>query len=504
MRRSILAVAALLASTSAFAQTIDQSGADALAASLKRYVGQSAFDKKFMTVEVDGDAYRLGVDFSALVAAMPKGGSEKVTAAIGPYALRVKPRSDGTWDVAGPLAPDGSFEAEGPDGAQKAEWTIGNGSFTGVFDPALAYFSSASGSNDSIKMTTVAPTEKVDVTVGKGSFELTGKAGANGGVDISQKQTLADFVEVISGASEGGGPPLDIAVRSTKLDVVADGTGFRMPQMVDILAFAVENGDKEKFEAAQAQFKQLLNAALPFWDRLTGSYAFNEFSAGTPYGIFSADKFGFDLDMTGISKNGTINYAFSVAALKMPEGVAPAWSVPILPTDITMEFGGANLNLDGPARKFIEAMEISKDPPISDAVSEEIKVEFLATNPKMTLTETSIRNKDTEITINGEMTFPNEKPQLTATLEATGFDKLEAGLQAGAASDPSVQQIIPVVAMAKGFGTAMPDGKLQWIVEMAPDGSVKVNGTMLKGPDPVTPELPLDPNAPAPGVTNPQ
>ena len=56
MRRTLLVASLLFASTSAYAQTIDQQGADALAASLKRYFGQAAFNNKIVTVSPDGDA----------------------------------------------------------------------------------------------------------------------------------------------------------------------------------------------------------------------------------------------------------------------------------------------------------------------------------------------------------------------------------------------------------------------------------------------------------------
>lgn len=504
MRRTLLVASMLLASTSAFAQSVDQQGADALVASLKRYLGQTAFDKKVVTVGVDGDAYRLGFDFQALVGLFPKQADAKFD--IAPYALKLKPRADGAWDVAGDLAPNGSFEVKGPEGKpQKAEWSIVGGAFSGIFDPAISYFTSATGGNDLITFNVTEDKQVTNVTTGKGSFELAGKAGANGGVDITQTQTLTDFVETISGPAAEGLPDMAFTLRAPKLDVGATGAGFRIAQFFDILAFGVANSEEGKIKApeAQAQFKQLLLAALPLWDRVSGKYSFTDFVAETPYGAYGAGQLGVSIDMDGIGKSATLDYGFDVTSLKLPEGVAPAWSVPILPTDVTLHFGGANLNFDGPARKYIDAMDINNDPPISDAVSEEIKAEFLASNPKMTVTNTSIRNKDTEFTIVGEATFPNEKPDVTATIEASGFDKLEDALKNAAGSDPMAAQAFPAVLAAKGFAKTQADGKLQWVVEARPDGSVLVNGTMLKGPDAVAPEVPVDPNAPAPGLTNP-
>ncbi|RVA09597.1 hypothetical protein EN932_22165, partial [Mesorhizobium sp. M7A.F.Ca.US.002.01.1.1] len=58
------------------------------------------------------------------------------------------------------------------------------------------------------------------------------------------------------------------------------------------------------------------------------------------------------------------------------------------------------------------------------------------------------------------------------------------GLQEAAKSEPEVAQYVPVALMAKGFGKTLPDGRLEWIVNAKADGSVTVNGVMLKPADP--------------------
>ncbi len=502
MRRTLLVASLLFASTSAYAQTIDQQGADALAASLKRYFGQAAFNNKIVTVSPDGDAYALGFDFQALAALAPKQVETKVN--VEPYGLRLKPRTDGAWDVSGALAPNGSFSFKGPEGqTQSSEWSIADGAFVGVFDPAIAYFSSAKGSSGAIAFASTEGATQIKTTVGSGSSDFVGKAGANGGVDIQHSQTMSDFVETITTPAGEGLPDMTITLRAPKVDLYASGAGFRASQMMQILAFVVENADEAKLKAAQPQYKQLLLAALPFWENVSGKYTFTDFSAETPYGTYSAGNLGFSVDMDGVSNAGKMTYSVSVSSMKLPDGMLPPWSVKIMPTDMTFHFGGANLNLDGPTRKFIEAMDLNQDPPVSDAVGEAIVAEILASDPKMTFNDTSIRNGETEITINGEATFPNLKPEVTATIEAAGFDKLEEALKTAAESDQSAAQAFTGIIAAKGFSKSLPDGKLQWVVEAKPDGSVLVNGTMLKGPDPVAPEIPEDPKAPAPGLTNP-
>lgn len=82
------------------------------------------------------------------------------------------------------------------------------------------------------------------------------------------------------------------------------------------------------------------------------------------------------------------------------------------------------------------------------------------------------------------MTFPGEKPEANVTVDVAGFDKIVEGLQEAAKSEPEVAQYVPVALMVKGFGKTLTDGRMEWVVNAKPDGSVIVNGVMLKPADP--------------------
>jgi hypothetical protein len=71
------------------------------------------------------------------------------------------------------------------------------------------------------------------------------------------------------------------------------------------------------------------------------------------------------------------------------------------------------------------------------------------------------------------------------TVDVAGFDKIVEGLQEAAKSEPEVAQYVPVALMVKGFGKTLTDGRMEWAINAKPDGSVLVNGVMLKPADPV-------------------
>ncbi|TIW70754.1 MAG: hypothetical protein E5V53_34315, partial [Mesorhizobium sp.] len=93
MKRILPLAFALALSAPAFAQTVDNQGAKQLSDDLARYFGKQAFDKGVLKVSVEGDAYKIALDIKALVNAVPE--QKLLKFDMAPYALMVKPRSDG-------------------------------------------------------------------------------------------------------------------------------------------------------------------------------------------------------------------------------------------------------------------------------------------------------------------------------------------------------------------------------------------------------------------------
>lgn len=488
--RHTLPILLVLSATPAFAQTVDTAGADALKTNLSRYLGTTAFDKGVVAIAVDGDAYKVDVDFGKLVALFPAQDAFKLE--VDPYVLRLKPRADGTWDVAGDLAPDGKVEFTVDGKSQSSEWSLADDSFEGVYDPALAGFSAAEGRNGVMSMTSTDPTSKSEFKSASGKFQIQSTKNATRGVDFNAVQTLSDMEQTMTLAASEGAPPMPVVMRSPELSYVSTATGFQAQPMLDLLAFVVANADETKIKEAQPQLKTLLRDMMPVWDNLTGAYGWRELSVGTPVGIFSAANAKIAVEMDGVRKDGTVSYGFVIDDLVVPDGILPPWSVKLMPEDINLNIGGIGIDLEGPATKAIDAFDLSQDPPIPDAVGEAIVADFLMNPPKLVLSRSIISNKDTEIAAEGEMTFVGGKPAMTTTVEATGFDNAVQAIQDAAATNPEAQQMQLVALAAKGFAKTLPDGKLQWVVDMTADGAVTVNGVMVKPADPVMPTEPAE------------
>lgn len=483
MKRILPLAFALALSAPAFAQTVDSQGAKQLSDDLARYFGKQAFDKGVLKVSVEGDAYKIALDIKALVNAVPE--QKLLKFDMAPYALMVKPRSDGSWDVSSNFSQGASFEFDGPEGRQSMEFTIKDGKLTSVYDPALAAFTNATSSLAGMTMTSRDAKQQAEASTGAGTATVVATKSANGGVDFTATQKVSDFVETIKVNDPDNGMNFPLTLKTPELSVDATGKGVRTKPLLDLLAFAVANEDEAKLKANQAELKSLMLAALPIWQRVDGNYGFKDFIVESPVGEFGAKQFSTAFGMDGVSQNGKVDYTIKATGLTIPHQTLPQWTVPLLPTDIDLNFGGANIDLDTMAKKAIEAFDLNKEPPLSDEFGKALVADFKAKNPKVVIGHSTVKNGDIEVALEGEMTFPGEKPDATVTIDVAGYDKIVDALKEGAKSDEQMAQAFPFALAVKGFGKTLPDGRLEWMINTKADGSVTVNGAMLKGPDEV-------------------
>lgn len=482
MRRILAVVPALFLAFPSLAETVDAQGAARLTDTFARYIGRQAFDTKVVAVAVEGDAYKITFDFKALAALFPN--EKLVKFDFAPYSMLIKPLAGGTWDVSSGMSWKGSLEANGEKGRQTMDFAIPDGRFTGTYDPALAAFTTASASLTGMSMKSRDAAQTVDLTTGAGSYQMTGAAGSGGGVDFTLKENIADFVESVLIDEPESGLKLPFTLRAPTMTIEATGKGVRSRPLLDLMAFVVANGDDAKVKANQAEFKSLLTAALPVWERVDGSYEFADLAVESPVGLFGAKKLSASFGSDGVTTNGTLNYSLKASELVLPKLILPRWTFPFLPTEFDLNFGGANIDLDSMARKSIENFDLNKDPALSEEFGDALVADFMAKKPKVVIGHSSIGNADIEVTMEGAMTFEGEKPNANVTFSAKGYDKIVSALQDASKDEPEIAQYVPVALMVKGFGKTLADGRVEWVVDAKADGSVAVNGVTLKGPEP--------------------
>ncbi|MDX8527563.1 hypothetical protein RFM68_23975 [Mesorhizobium sp. MSK_1335] len=489
MSRALSLALLLTLSAPAFGQTVDGPGAKQLSDNLARYVGQAAIEEGILKVSVDGEVYRIGFDFGALL--RKNHSKDPLTFNLAPFALLTKPRSDGTWSLSSDITPDAFLDVEGPYGVR---FSVSGSAFGGIYDPGLAVFTSGAGSMAGMKVISRDPKEPMDLSIGGGASTLNASKAAGGGVDLAMTQTIAGFVETAVVAEGGTGPKVPVTMKSPKVSVEMTGKGVRTKAFLDLLGFAIANQDEASLKANQAQLKSLLTSALPLWERLEESYRFEGLSFASSMGNFGLAELSATTGIDGISTNGKIDYRIKAAGLTVPRHLLPSWSAALFPTEVELIFGGVNLDLDSMANKAIEAFDLNKNPPLSDEFGKALVADFMAKSPKIVLRHSTVKNGDIEVAMEGDMTFPGKKPDTMMTVDVAGYERIVETFQTAAKSDQQAAQIFPATLAIKGFAKTLPDGRLEWVINVKADGSIIVNGAMLKPANAVQDNPIIDPS----------
>lgn len=507
MRTALPVLAMLLLATPAQAQAIDQAGADRITADLARYVGKTVFDKGIVKVRPTGDAYSLIVDLEAIGPLLPK--ELEVQLDIEPHVLRLRPNANGTFQVNGPYLPKTSATflapATGDKPAMRSTFDFGveRGVLSGIFDPALGTFSNARMTHGPLAFSSEDDLQSLTLDVTDGSADFWASPSSGRGIDFASSQTMKNFEETIVIKSGEGAPPGPITISAAAFDYDTDISSFQNKEILALVAFFIARADAKDILAEQGEMKTLLRAALPLWNRLRGGYTLSDLSVDTPVGEFGATSFRTMVTMDGIGKDGSLDYSVDLTGLSLPADVAPDWAEPLVPEDVSLKFGVRGLDSEGPATQAIDAFDLAATPPIPDEVGQRIAAEFMADPPSVVLERSLVRNGEIEVAFSGEAHFPGGKPEATAKVEVAGYDEAVAALQAAATANPDMQMPFTIALAAKGFARTDAEGRQVWAIELKQDGSVSVNGSVLKGPDPAPApsETPEDPETPEPPET---
>ena len=502
MRRLLLIFLTTTAISPAFAQTVDSNGATALGKTLSKYFGRSAIESNILSVTAESDGYRVALDTAKLLSTLPS--RDYVKGDFGTYSLITRPLPDGTWSVTIPSIPGGSIETVTPQGRETIEWSLENAEGSGIFDPKLGTFTRSSFSYGSFAMKSASPEQDMEARGGPVKGEMTGSAAAGGGVDVRSTQSAKDFAETIvmkappadangadaNATTPNAAPPqepLKVVVRSSDLAVSVEGTGVRNLEILDFWAFLVEHYGKQSLsDAEEGALKTTLLALVPLWNKIAASYRFNDLKVETPLGAFAAGTISQEVDLDGISKNSGYHYAIRTNGLRFPMLPLPEWAVPFLPTDVELAFGAESLDLDTVVKAAIADMDLNRAEPFSDEFKASATAAFVTNPPKVVIDKSLVRTPDSEITVEGEVSFDGMKPSSRTTWEMAGFDAALDRLNKAAEQEPEVKNYVVFAKLAKDFGTQLPNGHIQWIVDQKADGSISVNGNPVKGPDPVT------------------
>lgn len=480
-------------------------GAAALRKSFAAYLTEIPFEQGLLRIEPDPAGQRITLspqNFLSGIAGFP--------VHFAPIAIVVSERPDGNWNVFSrdPIAISATGEIEGV--ATHFQYDQATQLTKGVYSPALAAFTQAEGTAERITNVQDDATTRSKAEIGKAKVEMTGRPGATGGVDIDIRQTYDDWRQTSAftppqppeeteatqsdpgTAPESAPAPIEIAMAARTIEASAALRDGRTVAIRDLYALAVQHTGELATDPKTAlagplgtQLKDAIGKVLPLWASLSGEATARDVTVSSLYGEFRFTEGRHAMRFTGIEDNAGFDMDVSVRGMRATSPLMPAWAASLVPEDMNFGLVMSGADLKTPASIALAEADFTQDPPLSPDAQARVSAAFDPMRIVLQLKPSRLRSADLDVTASGDFAFREGAPSANVTLEAAGLDKLIAKLQSAAQGEPDLYQTVGMLQFAKGFGRAKGEDRMEWIVAAAADGSVTVNGTMVKGPDPV-------------------
>ncbi len=476
--------------------------AAALRASLAAYVTQIPFEKGILTAEPDPAGQRVTFD-TALFLKDYFG----VEAKAAPMSFLVSPRADGDWNVFTNDPIRVSFDTKVGEQVQAFEYSQGEQAFKGIFAPSLFAYREVEGFvRDTVNIQNEAVTDS-STTIAGTKLSMNARPGEGGGVDLEFQQTLTDYAQTVGvkapPPAEGETPDersqrelaaslfMSFGLKASAVESTVSVKDSRQVEARDLYTLVLAHAEALEADHKTAlagplgeELRAAIGKTLPFWSSLSIAVTARDASFQSMLGTLRFGEAKQVTHMTGLAEEARLETDLSLGGFSVDGAVVPAWAARFVPKAAQLGFVVSGVDLKTPADLVIEHTDFTADEPVSEDVKAEILEAFDPARIKIALKPSVISATDLDLHLSGEMGFVDEKPQGILTARAVGLDETITSLQRAADREPDLLQVVGMVQMAQGLGRKTSNGEWEWVVEAKSDGSVSVNGAMLKAPDP--------------------
>lgn len=474
VRLALIASLWTVAADQAFAAPATAEGATHLTEVLQRYLGTT---EGVVTVTPEGESYAVTLDAAPLLALVPTEGG---TISMSAQHLTLSDQGGGLWAVA--QSEPVSFSMEVPK-AMTMSMQFGSMSMDGIFDENLSGFKSWTADMTDMTMTQTvegspdAPGQDVAYSLASMHSEFTATKAVVAGIDGTFTSVGTGLRETMVMAKSAGMPEgLTIDLTADTINQAGTFKGMRTASILDLAAFFVAHPSEAAITADQEVLRGQVKAALPFFDVLDGTASYQGLTVTTPFGGGSIDNAEVEIAMSGLVPEGRIGETFTVTGLALTEGLVPDWAKDLVPTSFTFDVAGAGFNLADPAAIIVGALDLTKEPPLTEDAGASLLPAFL---PKGDFDVTfapgqvvaPLYQLDFEGAIN--VTVDGTPPTGQGTVKATGMDAVIEALNKGPAE--VAQNVGPALAMARGIAKTGGVGELVWKLDGTTPGVFKVN-----------------------------
>ncbi len=477
----LASVATLAFGLGANAQEVNAEGAKSMLKSLTGLMPQKVIDTGFITVDPQGQAYKVKVDFGKLAAGLAP--HDMDFSLTGLFDMMVSPAgADGLYTVkrdASELALTGKWNK----GEAKGDFNYVLKDFTldGQWDPAIPYFRSAVSHSTGGTMTIKDELQDIDASFGPMDQTISGTVNADGSADILGKATMDGIRETVRTKDQPA-----FVMRFGKLDMDAAIKGTRTREIGAIVDFLVaHNGEGPMKPEDQKALLDIVNKAMPVFSSLDETVLARDVSfTAQDVEVAFADA-SYNFGMKGLADNSDIHLglAFNKPVIKGIPQAEPF--ADLVPQTMSLKVSVPGLNFTSALDYFLKNGDFSKKDPLNKEQGDEMGRVFLGGNGKMDLAvpEFTATSPLYNISVTGHMATDVQAVPVTATAEfditAKDLDKTIKGIQDLAVKVPDLNTASFGLMMAKGMAKTDADGTAHWKIEVDENSVVKINGQVM-------------------------
>ncbi|MBX4925185.1 hypothetical protein [Rhizobium binae] len=484
MRLKLVTATSLLALclvTTAQGVEINQDGANAVKDTLTKLLPEDLAKSGLITVNPAGTRYEIIYDLAKLLIKVDP--ATFTINGLTPFSTFATPLDSGLWNIEGDNSLNVSGHLKGKD--QKPTdftYSIASLAYTGVFDPAISYLRSSSATVKDIKVTSKTDTEEVSASMASMEQKLssTDSAGGNGRIDFVMGGSVSGFLEQVSGQRT---PPVELRADTVNFDGKVNGLPAK--QIRDMIFFVLDHVDEKELSPENTtKIKGIVKDAFPLLTSFSETIGVNNLTVSTEVGKGGAKAFGYNVAMDGPTDAMRFGFGFNAQDISVDTPLMPSSYSAFMPTSLDLQFAVPNLDFASFGDAFM-AMDFN-DKAAEKSGEEMGKKLFRDGRLAVEFPKISAKSDVYDIDMTGKIEgrVDTEKDySMEATVLARDLDKTIAAVQELAKTDPDLNQVSFGIMMVKGFAKADADGRSRWDISVGRDGSVTVNGQVIKGVD---------------------
>lgn len=460
---------------------------------LAAFVTEAPFERGILQVEPDPAGLAVVVATEPLLQLLP--GARDIR--VAPIRYVVSEREGGDWNVFSdsPLAMSFAHATGGME--ETVAYATESLRFKGVYSPSLGVFTQADTVLEGVSTSTTDAVSTSGTTIRSATASAEARPAGEGIADTEFRYREEDSAQVFS---IGGGEPQPdvpalpaIEFKATVGSTAMDGSmrALRSRALVDLYLLAAREADAIQADPRAtlagpfgAELKDRLGALLPLWDGMEMTAEARDVAIRSDYGSLTAASGSQSFRMTGLSGRTSLETDMRAERIAVDSEMLPPWARELVPETVELGFLVEGGEIERALRLALDEADFAADEPWTAEDLRRIAESFDPDGVRLVLKPSRLAASALDLALGGEMRFADGAPSGELVASAAGLDEAIGTLQAAAADDPSLHETVGMLQIAKGFARPAVDGRLEWRAEFAADGSVSVNGTVMRGPTP--------------------